>query len=59
MFDEFTLGELSAYIDNRMNKYRGNLKFYKRDDFRYITYKNLIMELQIVKDFIKSRKVKK
>ena len=39
-------------IDNRIKKHKDKLKFYKKDDLRYLIYKSLIMELKIVKDYI-------
>ena len=56
MLDEFTLNEMQNYIEKRIEKHKGKLKFYKKDDFRYATYRNLIMELQVLKDYIKSKR---
>ncbi len=56
MLDEFTLNEMQNYIEKRIEKHKDKLKFYKKDDFRYATYRNLIMELQVLKDYIKSKR---
>ena len=50
------MDEIIKYIDNRIEKHKEKLKFYKKDDLRYRADKNLIMELKIVKEYIKIKK---
>lgn len=55
MLDKYTLEEMEKYIDNRIAKLKESMVLYKKDEFQYVVYKNLIMELQVVKTHIKSK----
>lgn len=55
MLDKHTLVEMEKYIDNRIAKLKESMVLYKKEEFQYVVYKNLIMELQVVKTHIKSK----
>lgn len=55
MLDKYTLEEMEKYIDNRIAKLKESMVLYKKEEFQYVVYKNLIMELQVVKTHIKSK----
>lgn len=55
MLDKYTLEEMEKYIDNRIAKLKESMVLYNKQEFQYVVYKNLIMELQVVKTHIKSK----
>lgn len=53
--DKFTLKEIERYVDNRIRKLKDSMALYTKQDFQYLVYKNLIMEMQNEKVFIKKK----
>ena len=53
--DKFTLKEIEKYVDNRIRKLKESMALYTKQDFKYLVYKNLIMEMQNEKVFIKKK----
>lgn len=53
--DKFTLKEIEKYVDNRIRKLKESMALYTKQDFQYLVYKNLIMEMQNEKVFIKKK----
>lgn len=55
MLDKNTLKEIEKYVDNRIRKLKESMALYTKQDFQYLVYKNLIMEMQNEKVFIKKK----
>lgn len=55
MLDINTLKEIEKYVDNRIRKLKESMALYTKQDFQYLVYKNLIMEMQNEKVFIKKK----
>lgn len=55
MLDKSTLKEIEKYVDNRIRKLKESMALYTKQDFQYLVYKNLIMEMQNEKVFIKKK----
>ena len=55
MLDRNTLKEMEKYVDNRIRKLKESMALYTKQDFQYLVYKNLIMEMQNEKVFIKKK----
>lgn len=55
MLDRNTLKEIERYVDNRIRKLKESMALYTKQDFQYLVYKNLIMEMQNEKVFIKKK----
>lgn len=55
MLDRNTLKEIEKYVDNRIRKLKKSMALYTKQDFQYLVYKNLIMEMQNEKVFIKKK----
>jgi hypothetical protein len=55
MLDRNTLKEIEKYVDNRIRKLKESMALYTKQDFQYLVYKNLIMEMQNEKVFIKKK----
>lgn len=53
--DKNTLKEIEKYVDNRIRKLKESMALYTKQDFQYLVYKNLIMEMQNEKVFIKKK----
>ena len=53
--DKYTLKEMEKYVDNRIRKLKESMALYTKQDFQYLVYKNLIMEMQNEKVFIKKK----
>lgn len=53
--DKFTLKEIDKYIDNRINKLKNGMILYNKEEYQYMVYKNIIMELQVVKTHLKTK----
>lgn len=51
MIDEF-----EKYIDKRIEKAYRDLKLFENDEKRYLIYRNIIIELKTIKEYIKRRK---
>ena len=56
MLDEFTLEEVEKIITYRIKKLNISIKRYDKESTQWLVYKNLIMELQVLKDYIKSKR---
>jgi hypothetical protein len=56
MLDEFTLEEVEKIINHRIKKLNISIKRYDKESTQWLVYKNLIMELQVLKDYIKSKR---
>jgi hypothetical protein len=56
MLDEFTLEEVERIINQRIKKLNISIKRYDKESTQWLVYKNLIMELQVLKDYIKSKR---
>ena len=56
MLDEFTIKEIEKIINNRVKKLNISMQRYNKESTQWIVYKNIIMELQVLKDYIKSKR---
>lgn len=51
MIDEF-----EKYIDKRIEKAYRDLKLFGNDEKKYLIYRNIIIELKTIKEYIKRKK---
>lgn len=50
--------EIEKYIDNRIERLNREIKLFGKESLKFITNRNIIIELRKAKAYIKSKKIK-
>lgn len=54
----FSMEEIDKYIDSRIERLNREIDIFGKGDIRFITNRNIIIELRKVKAYIKSKRIK-